>query len=544
MRIFVLVALVICLAVPVSAQLLFVDRMEVETRFSDNDFFLLKRQEGLLGFRTVAEKGFNAKMKFQYFLTDENLKGQPIREISIKDGYDLSAFDIDGDVLYAVFMRGFGVGSDKYLLEIELNRETAKEIQLSNLLPTELVEFMVINQHAVFMGLSESRPVVQIFDVKNQSIITPQGLYYRDTKIMHVSKDQELGVIDLLVSRRDRYKVKQVTLLTYDEDGNKLREVVLDKLENSKYELVEGFLTPMQDYQQSVLGTFGYRRREMYLGLYKAAINEFGEYKIDFYTVADLPNFYSFLKPKVFEKKTAEIERSVQKGKIPYIRPVVSAREIIPTDRGFLVYSDHFTANYPRNIRRDGVYANNAFNYGSNPGFPGTFFMPQTLDQQIYGAGRQAGFDSNRGEFRYQSSHFAYFHEDGRVLWDNALNLGNRISYAPGKFGEISFDGRRLHYLYIEGVGIKMSYLKDGQRVFENIAFDLALLNEEERIRETQEGSLRLQWWYGDYFLLSGKQKVRYLSESGREQVKDVFFVTKIKVDGELYKEELAVTVQ
>ncbi|WP_373399781.1 hypothetical protein V8V91_09125 [Algoriphagus halophilus] len=44
--------------------------------------------------------------------------------------------------------------------------------------------------------------------------------------------------------------------------------------------------------------------------------------------------------------------------------------------------------------------------------------------------------------------------------------------------------------------------------------------------------------WYDRYFLLSGNQRIRYQDESGKEQVRDVFFATKILVDGDLYQPE------
>jgi hypothetical protein len=38
-------------------------------------------------------------------------------------------------------------------------------------------------------------------------------------------------------------------------------------------------------------------------------------------------------------------------------------------------------------------------------------------------------------------------------------------------------------------------------------------------------------WWYDNYYLLTGKQKVRYQDKEGKEQTRDVNFFTKIKVD-------------
>jgi hypothetical protein len=45
------------------------------------------------------------------------------------------------------------------------------------------------------------------------------------------------------------------------------------------------------------------------------------------------------------------------------------------------------------------------------------------------------------------------------------------------------------------------------------------------------ERSLQLIWWYDNYYLLSGKQRIRYQDEEGKEKTREVNFFTKIKVD-------------
>ena len=86
-----------------------------------------------------------------------------------------------------------------------------------------------------------------------------------------------------------------------------------------------------------------------------------------------------------------------------------------------------------------------------------------------------------------------------------------------------------------------MSYIKNGEVIFENESFDLELINENERIRETQEHSLNFSWWYDNFYILSGKQMIRYIGPTGKEEVRQVFFLTKIKVDGDLWAPQDAI---
>ncbi|MFD2202073.1 transcriptional regulator [Shivajiella indica] len=520
-------------------QLSFVERFELESKFQENDFMIIKRPGGIMAFRSQPEKGFNLRNRFQYFLADHNLKSDVFKEIRIKDNFDLEAYDLEGNFFYALMQKGTTAVSEKYLIEINLETEEATEISLDNVYPMELKEFFVLNRNAVFLGTADTRPIVQIYDIEANNVYTVQGIYSKETLILQLRKDSELGIIDVLVSRRDKFKTKQVSILSFDEIGTKIREVTIDGLNDNNLEIVEGLLTPIQEYQQSLIGSFGQRRREAYQGIYIADINEFGEYKLKYYTLEDFPNFFNYLNEKQREKKWNDLEKSFKKGVNPSIKPVFSTREVITTDRGFLIYSDNFNATNPRYIPRDGVYANDAYRFNPNRMyFDGTNYGP-AYGSQLFNTIRNSPYNWQvEGEYKFISAYFIYIDKEGQVIWDNTFNLSNKITGIPGKFGELSFDGNKLHYLYLDGINIYMSYIKEGEVIFENQSFPIELINENERIRETQEYSLNFSWWYDNYYILSGKQMIRFLGESGKEETKQVFFITKIKVDGDLWAPE------
>jgi hypothetical protein len=520
-------------------QLTFVDRFELESKFQENDFMIINRPGGLIAFRSQPEKGFNLRNRFQYFLADHDLKSDSLKEIRIKDNFDLEGYDLEGNYFYALMQKGTASISEKYLIEINLETEEASEILLENVYPMELKEFFVLNRNAVFLGTADTRPIVQIYDIEANNVYTVQGIYSKETLILQLRKDSELGIIDVLVSRRDKYKTKQVSILSFDEIGNKIREVTINGLNNNSLEIVEGMLTPIQDYKQSLIGSFGQRRREAYQGVYIADINEFGEYDLKYYTLEDFPNFYNYLNEKQREKKWNELEKSLKKGVTPTIKPVFSTREVITTDRGFLIYSDNFNATNPRYIPRDGVYANDAYRFNPNRMFFDGMNYGPAYGSQLFNTIRNSPYSwQQEGEYKFISAYFLYVDKEGQVIWDNALNLSNKITRIPGKYGELSFDGNKLHYLYLDGINIYMSYIKDGEVIFENQSFDIALIDENERIRDTQEQSLNFSWWYDNYYILSGKQSIRFLGPAGKEEIRNVFFLTKIKVDGDLWAPE------
>src|SRR5690606_24242464 len=181
--------------------------------------------------------------------------------------------------LYVLFQKGEASTGEKYMVGINLLTDEVVEIPLKVILEMEMKEFFVLDGKAIFMGNMDYRPVIQIFNTSNQHLTTVQGVYEKDLQIIQMRKAPEFGGFDVLMSRRDRYRNKSVTVVSFDIEGNKLREVKIDQLGDPNAEIVDGLLTHSYSYSQALIGPFGLKRKNLYQGLYFTQINEFGEYK-------------------------------------------------------------------------------------------------------------------------------------------------------------------------------------------------------------------------------------------------------------------------
>lgn len=540
MRPLLSIFLFLSLCFPISAQVDFVARLEFEAKFGAKNYITLFNSEGILGFRTIKETGSNPQLFFEVFQTNFDLQIDPIKRLPIRESHDLVGYDMDEDQLYVLFQKGSSIaGKDRYMIELTFKTNEVKEYNISNTLDMNLKEFYVMNGKGILMGISESLPVVQIYDMETGNVITTQGIYSKDTEILQLRKDQTLGVIDILISKRDQYKVKQVLILTFDLEGSKLREVNIGGLHDPKLEIIEGLLTPFQNYQQALIGTFGKQKQEAYQGIYYAEINEFGETIKKYYTLEDFENFYNYLPEKSRVRKIKSLEKSLKKGKIPDIKPVLSTREVISMGDAFLVYSDLFTANNPRYYPMDGMYANSM--YRASPNINTMSNGAIGSNQELNYINKQNMINSSlfrEGEYKFHAAQLLLLDKNGNIIWDNSLSLPSRTTTNPSKFGEVSLTGNKLHYMYLEDKDLALSYLYDGEVIFENEKFELKLIGENERIRETDGSSLILSWWYDNNYLLSGKQSIRFQDEDGRPKNKEVFFLTKVVVNGALFDPE------
>lgn len=101
-------------------------------------------------------------------------------------------YDTDGSNLFVLMSKGFNTNADKYILQVNLVTNQGFEYAADNLLNIELVEFLVQNRKAVFMGNAEGRPALQIFDLDDKSIHTVQGVYGNNTQVLQIRKMPEL----------------------------------------------------------------------------------------------------------------------------------------------------------------------------------------------------------------------------------------------------------------------------------------------------------------------------------------------------------------
>jgi hypothetical protein len=223
------------------SQIQFVQRVEQPAKQSEDNYILMPFKAGLLAFRAQSDRGNFIKRRFQYFITDRQLNPGDPQEFELPDYYDMIGYDIDGENLY-LLLRKSNVNKDQIIFKVDLEAGDVNSYKISSVLAAELQEFFIIDDKAVLMGTMENRPVVQIYDINLDNVITLQGIYANDAKIIQMRKDYELAVFDVVMSKRDFYKNKIINVLTFDIEGNILREVKIDRLEDPRMELVEGVL--------------------------------------------------------------------------------------------------------------------------------------------------------------------------------------------------------------------------------------------------------------------------------------------------------------
>jgi hypothetical protein len=530
-KIHLFLALVL-LSLPAAAQLQFLDRQETPAASYEPVFELMRIPSGMVAFRTFQPRSLDADRVFEYYLTNTQLQSQGLVEVKIKRGFDMIGYDSNQDQLYVLFAKGETAASEKYVLHLDLSTQVGVEYRTDNLLPMDLVEFLVMNQQAIFMGNADARPVVQLLSLQDKSVQTLPGIYGNDSQVVQIIKLPELEALEIVLRRKGSFKTRETVLLRVDLQGNLLRELKMDELGSAREEMLDGLLLAGDGYAQTLIGAFGQEVRNDYAGMYLSQINEFGEQSTGLYTLADFSNFYNYLPEKQKIKQQKILAEQLEKGKLPSIRNSFFVRDAKEMGDSYLIYFDQYSVTSTRGSGRVAPpLASQRYRYdrASRMGY-----IPYYMDPfNLLNAPAQAY--TLVTEYNYRSAHFMEITKSGQVRWDNAAKYEDVITDYPDPFAEVYVQGDELFHLYLINDQIKLNYFKKGEKLLENQSFALELRKEQGEIQSTDLASLRLLHWYGPYFLLSGLQKVRFTDNQQIERVRDVFFIQKILVNGDLY---------
>jgi hypothetical protein len=519
-------------ALPAVAQLQFKERLEVPTQTFDPVFELMRIPSGLVAFRTFQPRSLDADRVFEYYLASDQLQSQGLVEVKMRKGFDLIGYDTDGDNLYVLFAKGETASAEKYVLHLDLITQVGVEYDAANLLPMDLVEFLVLDQKAIFMGVSDTRPAVQIFSLEDKTVQTVQGIYGNESHVVQMLKLPEIQALEVVIRRRGPFKSQETLVFTFDLQGTLLRELKLDPLGDPDEEPLDGLLLTGANYGQTLIGAYGKEVRNYYKGMYVTQINEFGEQNTALYTLEDFPNFFNFLPEKQREKQQAALIEQLEKGKVPSIRNAYAIRDVKEMEDRYLVYFDQFSVSStrgPGTIAPPLASQRYRYDRASRMGY-----IPFYMDPYNPLAGPMQTYTLVT-EYTYKSAHFIEVAKTGQVIWDNASRYEDVTTSYPEAFAEVSVQGDDVFHLFLINDQIKLNYFRKGEKLLENEPIQLELDPTLGKIQYTDLESLRLLHWYGPYFLVSGIQKIRSTDTEGKEGVREVFFIHKLLLDGDLY---------
>lgn len=328
-----------------------------------------------------------------------------------------------------------------------------------------------------------------------ESIARLSPVSRRDFKIIGYEADtvsQEYYVL-----YRDKINNEITTIIQVYANAKKTQEFSIPNGTDNFIQNASVSIT--KDGSYIISGTYGNSlNKEVSSGIFICKMKQQKVVFIKYINYLNIQNFTSFMSENRQEKIEKKKEKQEQKGKEFEMNYLMVPHKIIENNNQYLLVGEAFYPTY----RRDCQMVTNA---------SGGTSMQCTTE-----------FDG------YQYTHyFVYtFDQQGNMIWSNSKKLF--ISYKPYKilrFVDTQFKNSSLSILY--GTGMEFHYTvydAKGKETKSEVNKTIETENDSDNIRRS---TMSTNYWYDNYFIAHGYQKIKNADEKDKRKV---YYVNKIQV--------------
>lgn len=252
-------------------------------------------------------------------------------------------------------------------------------------------------------------------------------------------------------------------------------------------------------------GTYSTKSTSSSEGLFFCTAKKGKVENIEFHNFIDLKNFLSYLPEKRQEKIKKKQAKKANKGKELTFQYNIAPHEIIEISDGYLFLGEAYYPTYRTEVYYETVVRNG---------------------QTVQVRRTRKVFDG----YQYTHATLAKFDKSGKLLWDQSFEMWS--AYKPfhvKKFISIAEKNE---------TSIKLIFTSGSYIHSKSYGFDGSIKKESksQQIKTGKEGDKtkfsfsNLDYWYDNYFLAFGRQKIKNKDLKGKKKRK-VLFVSKIKYE-------------
>lgn len=476
-------------------------RIEIPMENEDENFSVVSAGErGIVIYREVRNKETRMERKYQVILIDTALNKQWEDHYFIHLRYIIRGFEYCGDYFYLLFQRNTeSLKADLFVLRINLETQLSETFLIERDYAMELTEFEVLRNTLIFGGYINNLPTIVCYEFGNSAPKVLPGIFNERTQIQHLEIDEELGILNVLVSFRIKDGRRSLSLKSFTEQGDLIKNVNLQP--SDERSLLYGRTVKLDRNVELVVGTYTRKRSDMSRGIYLARISEDGQQIINYYNYADLKNFFSYMKARRQKRIEERIKRRKIKGKKNKFNYRLLVHEVVERDGRYIMVGEAF---YPK--------------YSSSP---------------FYGAYGYSYYGNNYGMafegYKYTHAVVFGFDRRGRLIWDNSFEINDVVSYTLDQYVHISQSEEEMALVYMYENEIRTKII-EGNDVVEGKTFnDLKLSFEDDIVDNTESEYGGLEKWYGGNLFAYGIHEIKNMKDEGVKLNREVFFINKIR---------------
>jgi hypothetical protein len=477
--------------------------------------------------------------KTNYTLTrfDTNLEKLWTVNGTIDASLDYVKSAYDGKNLYLLFSR---YRSNVYeVVKVNIGPGFIEKYHIMSVDRMEVSEFQALNSSIFIGGIVNAQPVILFTNLDERKTKVLPSAVKTTAEIQSMELDTTTNLVNVTYAVGTRGKNYQLVLKSFNEEGKMISQFVLNP--ENEFAMMNGRMSLVSDSTEVMFGTYGHKnsigssRGPTSQGIYFAKLIDNEPTDVKFHSFTEFKNFFNFMNERQRERQEKKIQDKKDKGEDLRLDYRLLVHDIVKQGDQYIMVAEAFYADYRYNNFNNPYGFGNGWNSWGSP--YSTFYNPFRWGYGNYGLyspfssyyspwGYNNRFYNNNQIFDgwiYTHAIVAAFDMKGNLLWDNSIELKDVKEQKLSEKVKAS----------IKGNDITLSYSNKGQIFTKVIQADKVVENTQPRPIDTQmQGdkvkqttSDNIDFWYNNYFIASGYQKINNDQEGGK---RNVFYLSKV----------------
>lgn len=360
---------------------------------------------------------------------------------------------------------------------------------------TTINDFVVKDDKVVIGGSIKNSPLIQQMDLNTKKTKTlPSIVEGKSVEVLEVFINSKTNAMSAVISSTFN-RNKNVIVRTYRKNPSKFDDLVISS--NKKFDFHTARVTNLNAGEKLVMGSYGYRKNSNTQGFFIAKFVADRQEFLKFYSFTELNNFFSFLGDREKVKIENKAERKKQKGKDLKINYRLLTHELISQGDQYIMIGE---AYYP-------VYVTERFidYFGYR-----RYYNYRTV------------FDGNQ----FTHAVIAGFSKTGDLLWDHSFKINDIKTRNLKEKVKAYVESDEITLFYnLEG-NINKLTIQDNKVDNREETLALATEYQNDRIKRADIGSA--EYWYDNYFIAWGYQKIKNLDNLEVKKKRNIFYINKM----------------
>jgi len=389
--------------------------------------------------------------------------------------------------------------SNKYTL-YNISATSLNYFSKTGVLPKKaMVDIMVEYNNIVYLSLIKSnKPMLVMVNYNNdmQSILPLSFAGYspKHIKVVGIEAIPEYKEV-LIYVRADNGRSANMFIIKMDENGEKTKTLNFASYTENRVKTVTGSGIGNGEYIFS--GTYSTRAGNTAQGMYISKVSGESVKFITYVNFTEFEDFFSYLSEKKQEKVEKKVKKKQAQGKDVAFDYLLAMHQVQKMGDKYIFLAEAYYPTY-----RTVSYYNAATNSWSY----------------------QTVFDG----YQYTHATLSAFNTDGEKLWDRTFPLGLvEKPFSVKKYVRMKIQDNQIDLMYASGKYLDLMSISEENDLRKESKSDLIKTEDEEKIKRSYSN---LQYWYGDYFVAYGDQKIKG-DDKAKTKNRTVYFINKIGIN-------------